>query len=304
MDGSGTILATNTFGAQGLVSRHTTATNASVFYTYDERGNVVQRLDGTGSVLSTDLYDAYGARTSTAVQSDPWGFGAQWGYQTDAETGLLLLTNRYYDPAAGRFVTRDPIGYAGGVNLYGYTKNNPGNESDPSGLMPPFALAGGGILTGGATVSAGGTTVAAIFWPVAAVTAAGAAGYALGTAATALGNHIANGIHAQEGLPASIIAYKPYNPNQTLPRDQHGRSIPSSPYPHTQLGERAGRKCTYPQAREWGQDGQPGRPVRDVDWTNHGRPGAPGHTIPHEHPYGPGGEHLPAQPLNPDGTNP
>jgi hypothetical protein len=76
MDGSGTIQAVNTLGAKSLVFRRTTATNPTVFYTYDERGNVVQRLGGTGSVLSTDLYDAYGARTSTAAQSDPWGLGS------------------------------------------------------------------------------------------------------------------------------------------------------------------------------------------------------------------------------------
>ena len=95
---------------------------------------MAQRLDTNGNVLSSDLYDAYGSRTSTAAQSDSWGFGAQWGHQSDAETGLCLLTNRYYDPAVGRFVTRDPIGYAGGVNLYGYTKNNPSNRTDPGGF--------------------------------------------------------------------------------------------------------------------------------------------------------------------------
>ena len=47
---------------------------------------------------------------------DVFGFGAQAGDYTDAETGLCLLTHRYYDPAQGRFVTRDPIGYDGGIN--------------------------------------------------------------------------------------------------------------------------------------------------------------------------------------------
>jgi len=37
----------------------------------------------------------------------------------DVETGLDLLTQRYYDPQQGRFVTRDPIGYKGGLNLCG-----------------------------------------------------------------------------------------------------------------------------------------------------------------------------------------
>gem|GEM_PF-2387598 len=133
LDANGSIQALNTFGANGLVSRHTTATNASVFYTFDERGNVDQRLDSSG-VLSIDLYDAFGARTGPAPASDPWGFGAQWGYQTDNETGLVLCTNRYYDPQQGRFVTRDPMGYGGGTNLYSYTANNPVNEVDPLGF--------------------------------------------------------------------------------------------------------------------------------------------------------------------------
>ena len=36
--------------------------------------------------------------------------------------------------ATGRFLTRDPIGYAGGLNLYAYTVGNPVNRADPSGL--------------------------------------------------------------------------------------------------------------------------------------------------------------------------
>jgi len=75
-----------------------------------------------------------------ALQADadynPIGFGSQHGYYTDTGTGLLCLTHRYYDPGTGRFVNRDPIGYGGGINLYGFAGNNPVNESDPSGFDP------------------------------------------------------------------------------------------------------------------------------------------------------------------------
>ena len=64
----------------------------------------------------------------------PDGFGGQWGEYTDPETGYLCLTHRYYDPRTGRFLTRDPIDYGGGINLYGYAGNNPVTGRDPSGL--------------------------------------------------------------------------------------------------------------------------------------------------------------------------
>jgi RHS repeat-associated protein len=95
---------------------------------------VAQRLDSSGNVVSSDLYDAYGNKLAGNPSNDPYGYNGQWGYYTDSETGLILCTHRYYDPANGRWVTRDPIGYAGGVNQYGYVMGNPIGGVDPVGL--------------------------------------------------------------------------------------------------------------------------------------------------------------------------
>ncbi len=122
------------FGAWGLVSRNTPA-SGTVWYAFDERGNVAQRVNGSGSVLSTDLYDGFGNVTRTGGP-DVFGFGGQAGYYTDAETGLILCTNRHYDSQSGRFLSRDPLGYGGGINLYSYTQNNPVNWLDPFGTDP------------------------------------------------------------------------------------------------------------------------------------------------------------------------
>ncbi len=131
---TGVVTATNTFGADGLLSRQTTG--GSVLYWFDLSGNVTERRDASGSLLSTHKYDAFGQRQSR--NPDVFGFGGQWGCYTDAETGLVLMTHRYYDPNAGRFLTRDPIGYAGGINLYAYTGNNPVNRADPKGLQAGY----------------------------------------------------------------------------------------------------------------------------------------------------------------------
>lgn len=133
LDNTGAVKAVSTLGANGLLSRRTIGGGSagSVFYTFDLSGNVCQRLDSTGAVQSTDRYDGWGNEDSHDTNTtDPYTYGAQWGYQTDNEDGLVLCTHRFYDPSTGRWLTRDPIGYDGGINLYGYCLNNPANASD------------------------------------------------------------------------------------------------------------------------------------------------------------------------------
>jgi len=75
-----------------------------------------------------------------------------------------------------------------------------------------------------------------------------------------------------------------YAPNRPLPRDEHGNPLPEPDAvgAHTQLGVRSGRNGPYTQAREFGADN---KPVKDVDFTDHGRPDI--HENPHQHTYEP-----------------
>ena len=129
-------------------------------YTYDPQGTLVQRMDpvdadindlsgtpttGTYSpvIMDTVAYDAWGgllvdvdANTGGNEQwQDPIGWGGQWGYYNEAETGLVLLGHRYYDPYRARFLTRDPAGYGAGPNLYAFCGGDPVNNIDPDGTQ-------------------------------------------------------------------------------------------------------------------------------------------------------------------------
>ncbi|MBI0329105.1 RHS repeat-associated core domain-containing protein [Burkholderia plantarii] len=65
--------------------------------------------------------------------ANPLRFAGQY---FDRETGLHYNRHRYYDPTSGRFVSKDPIGLVGSINVYAYGSNNPIGRVDPLGLDP------------------------------------------------------------------------------------------------------------------------------------------------------------------------
>ncbi len=69
---------------------------------------------------------------------DTWVGNVVMGFAD--QSGLLYRRNRYYDPLAGQFTQEDPIGLAGGSNLYGFAGGDPINRNDPFGLMANCCL--------------------------------------------------------------------------------------------------------------------------------------------------------------------
>jgi len=79
-------------------------------------------------------YDPWGRQTKlVGTQDAAFGYA---GYFAHQPSGLLLTWYRAYDVNQARWISRDPIGEFGGINLYAYVSNYPVGETDPEGLKP------------------------------------------------------------------------------------------------------------------------------------------------------------------------
>jgi RHS repeat-associated protein len=116
----------------------------SAYYFHNDHLGTPQVLtDETQTVAWKAAYTPFGeAVTSIATVENPFRFPGQY---YDAETGLHYNYYRYYNPPIGRYLTPDPIGLDGGINLFGYV-NNPINRIDPLGLeeflISPLGISG------------------------------------------------------------------------------------------------------------------------------------------------------------------
>ncbi|WP_159392844.1 RHS repeat-associated core domain-containing protein [Streptomyces cyaneogriseus] len=145
-DSAGATKATvATSGLDEFLTR--TEAGKTQIYLTDALGTVVGLANTDGTIATSYAYDPNGTPTASgATSSNPYTFTGR----EDDGTGLLYYRNRYYDPQTGRFISQDPIGHAGGTNLYQYALSSPTTYTDPTGNNPMIAgCVIGGLFDGG-----------------------------------------------------------------------------------------------------------------------------------------------------------
>ncbi len=137
------------------------------YYHADGLGSITALTDKKQKVVESYTYSSFGEikQNGDKVKNAFTFTGREW----DKETDLYYYRARYYDAKMGRFISRDPIGFEGGMNLYGYVNNLPTTLVDPFGtecqvnVYRTEALMSSGINAGHEWIVYGWQSVG--FWP-------------------------------------------------------------------------------------------------------------------------------------------
>jgi RHS repeat-associated protein len=118
------------FGVDDKLRQTSSASpNSPAYFLQDHLGSTVALTDASGGVSERQQYEPFGASSGSGLTR--YGYT---GREKDGATGLMYYRARWYDPQQGRFLSQDPLGLRGGLNLYAYAGNDPVNVSDPFGL--------------------------------------------------------------------------------------------------------------------------------------------------------------------------
>lgn len=121
------------YGPGGQPLQQIDGSGRVVFFHQDQLGSARLLTDDVGHTVRKFRYDAYGEPIGRVHTDTPLQYASQF---TDFESGLQYLRARYYNPATGQLLTRDP---GEPREPYAYAGGNPANMNDPSGFDAVFA---------------------------------------------------------------------------------------------------------------------------------------------------------------------
>ena len=181
LDSAGNILRSYTWGPgiDNLLSMTVhSSTETNTYYALKDHQNTVLALtDASGHIAESYSYDAYGQLldiqdgTGSSIGTQQSAVGNRYlfqGREHDFTTGFTYFRARWYSPETGRWLSKDPIGIYGGLNLYAFCGNNPVNFVDPLGLMGNIKAAAkgaasatstGGVVANGEAAITGGSVL-------------------------------------------------------------------------------------------------------------------------------------------------
>jgi len=147
----GTDLSGSMQGAGGIGG--ILATNGNE-YSYDGNGNVRDIISASGLNVAHYEYDPFGNKTASSgsYSSQPYQWSSKEFHQP---CGMVYYLYRFYNPVLGRWVNRDPIEEAGGINMFGFVSNSPVRLFDPLGLEDKSSCSSTDLLSGDLVIFGG-----------------------------------------------------------------------------------------------------------------------------------------------------
>ena len=117
-----------------VLSQH--RANNDQYFNFDGLGSTRDLTGNTQTVSDSYTYSAFGETVSSSGSTtNPFQWNGAVGYYTNEETGEFYVRRRSYDPAIARWLSRDPLGFVDGPNVYAYVGNQPINSLDPTGTL-------------------------------------------------------------------------------------------------------------------------------------------------------------------------
>ncbi|WP_231663654.1 RHS repeat-associated core domain-containing protein [Ralstonia solanacearum] len=218
-----------------------TESTGSLIYARNHLGSVTDTLTPDGRAVTHTEYGPYGELVKSQGRAEYRSDFGYAGMQYHAASGMYLTLFRAYDPGTGRWVSRDPIGELGGINLYSYVRGNPLTRIDPLGLADNDvcvaswtiggAACGGaaGSVVGGVLGGVGGGAGCTFFLPGVGTVSCGAtgavAGSNVGSAAGAtvggvIGHAIGSAVCSKGGEDDKNIPKPPRGPGSVPKKDR------------------------------------------------------------------------------------